>query len=451
MALLASTVWEIRTTGSDNNGGGFDGTGGGTDFSQQNAAQATLTAASVLGPAANQVTVSAGDYTTVAGDVGNILQITGGTATAGFYRIASVNTGTNVWTLDRNAGTIGQTVVGAMGGALASLAKAGGAYITSNKIWVKAGTYSITTATTNVAAGCLSTAQGIKIEGYNAARGDMGTKPLLQASAINTFTLISIASNSQHLVSNLKLDGASAVSSRGIMARMTVYKCEFVNFTNSAIFSDTAVAVAIQCSATGCSGFAAFKQIFGIACIAFDNTVTGFEASSSTFIDCIADTNTGATSDGFTSSGLGPGDFINCVAYNNGRDGFRAGASRGTNFVNCIAEGNAGWGINANNNQVVTAINCAYYNNTSGAFSAGTGDFVQNIGAITLTGSPFNNAAGQDFGLNNTASQGAACRAAGLPGVFVAGSTTAYQDVGAAQHQDTGGGGGNPYNAAYLG
>lgn len=76
---------------------------------------ATLTAATVVHSTTTQINVAIGDYTVNANDDGNIVQITGGTATAGYYRIASVDVPNNRWTLDRSAGTAGQTVVGTMG------------------------------------------------------------------------------------------------------------------------------------------------------------------------------------------------------------------------------------------------------------------------------------------------------------------------------------------------
>src|SRR5678815_3698011 len=105
MALNAAIVWEVRTTGSDNNGGGFKTGATGTDHTLQDAAFATLTTASKVHSTTTQINVAVGDYTVAAGDVGNVLQITGGTATAGFYEITVVDTANNRWTLDRSAGT----------------------------------------------------------------------------------------------------------------------------------------------------------------------------------------------------------------------------------------------------------------------------------------------------------------------------------------------------------
>lgn len=67
--------------------------------------------------------------------------------------------------------------------------------------------------------------------------------------------------------------------------------------------------------------------------------------------------------------------------------------------------------------------------------TSGLGADLEERNAISLTGDPFTNAASEDFTLNNTAGAGAACRAASdLWG--------GYLDIGAVQHQDSGGGGG---------
>lgn len=78
----------------------------------------------------------------------------------------------------------------------------------------------------------------------------------------------------------------------------------------------------------------------------------------------------------------------------------------------------------------------AYYNNKDGESL----NILHEVGAVTLTASPFTNAAGNDFSLNNTAGAGAACREAGFPGALIDGSHTGYRDIGALQHQDAGGG-----------
>jgi hypothetical protein len=75
--------------------------------------------------------------------------------------------------------------------------------------------------------------------------------------------------------------------------------------------------------------------------------------------------------------------------------------------------------------------------NSSGNVQTGAGVVT---GTVSLSADPCTNAAGGDFSLNNTASAGVACRAAGIPGAFPGGNTTGYLDIGAVQHQDAGGG-----------
>ena len=105
--------------------------------------------------------------------------------------------------------------------------------------------------------------------------------------------------------------------------------------------------------------------------------------------------------------------------------------------------GNGGYGANLTTGAtypgiIVIAGYNAFGNNTSGARN----NLPTETSDVTLTADPFTNAAGGNFALNNTVGGGAACRAAGIPGVFPGGLTTGYIDIGAVQHQDSGGGGG---------
>jgi hypothetical protein len=98
--------------------------------------------------------------------------------------------------------------------------------------------------------------------------------------------------------------------------------------------------------------------------------------------------------------------------------------------VNCGAQGiqcNDGW---------TTLINYAHYNNTGGAI-LGT-DYTA-INTIVLTADPFVDAGAHNFGLNDVAGGGADCR--GIAHAAASGLFTSYNDLGAAQHEDAGGGG----------
>lgn len=94
----------------------------------------------------------------------------------------------------------------------------------------------------------------------------------------------------------------------------------------------------------------------------------------------------------------------------------------------------ASYGISGNTGALLESN--AIGNCTSGRLdlSASIGQSLTEIDGIALTGDPFVDAANKDFRLNNTAGAGAACRAAGL-------GWLQYLDLGAVQHQDSGGGG----------
>src|SRR3990167_5684505 len=230
MAIAAATVFEVRTGGSDNNGGGVVTGASGTDRSQQDAAHATLSTASLVNATTTIIDVAAGDYTCTAADVGNILQITGGSATAGIYQITARSA--QQWTLDRSCGTAGQTVVGAMGGAFASPGKAAAAVtVSGNLIWVKASTYVVTTATPG-AAGPVDLLTGmVKAEGYATTRGDRAGRPILQRSSadgLGTFYLYTLGGNVGQRLIHFEADGGSNAGASGfshVSGRDDLFDC----------------------------------------------------------------------------------------------------------------------------------------------------------------------------------------------------------------------------------
>jgi hypothetical protein len=199
------------------------------------------------------------------------------------------------------------------------------------------------------------------------------------------------------------------------------------------------------CVFTGFSATACVSS--AVACEAYGNSATPYAiVSNQSLTDCLSYGNTGVATDGFSAAG---GNISNCVAYGNGRDGFRAAGSSVAVLRNCHAENNTGVGFTVSNSGKVLD-HCSAYNNTGGATSL-SGP-VTSLGFISVTaGSVFNNAAGNDFSLNNTAGQGALLRAAGAPSLFPAGVTASYRDIGAAQHQDPAGGGGMIQSRVFAG
>jgi hypothetical protein len=412
MALSAAQVWEVRTTGSDSNGGAFKAGATGTDYSQQDAAQFSGTDLAVDATLNTKVTSASHNF--VAADVGNVIQITAGAGwTVGFYEIVSV--AANAATLDRSPAATSTTGgTWAEGGALATPGKAGSGHVGGNTIWVKGGPYTVSSASANVAGGCVSLATSFSatsyttISGYTATRGDGG-----QASRASS----------------------TGFSDGGNTGRLT--NCKAINCTTGFSISNADV---VQCWADVCgTGFNMTSNGWLFGCVAKSCTTAGFQVQSGNADTCLAY----LCAIGFSASGpFGTIRFLRCTAANNTSHGFsiNAGQFHGKEITNCVIYGNGGWGITVTSGGQVYVTNCAFGANTSGATSLGTGSV--SSGTVTLTADPFVNAAGGNFALNSTAGGGAACRAAGTPGVFPAGLTTSYTDIGAVQHQDSGAGGG---------
>lgn len=403
------------------------------DYSQQAAARHSYTDLASSG-AGLTVTSAATPFTKR--HVGNVLVVASGTNfNAGRYVIASISGVTATVTGAGNITSgVGSAGVGGLGGAFASPGASVAPALANHRFFVKSGTYSITSASTNIAGGCLLPGFVCWWEGYQTTRGGKGTRPLLQASGISTATIVGITTSDSGC-SNMSVDGAGLTAIRGFSsgaARATMVDCSALNCTNAA-FVSTGLGRFVRCSATGCSAVTAFTvgSALCVDCEAFDNTFHGFSGGSA-LIRCIADSNTGATTDGFTNATNT--EYINCVAYANGRDGFGGTASTAILFLNCIAEANVAIGFRANTAVVANAVllSCAVFNNgtpTSGVFSDG-------LPVITLTASPFVDAANGNFGLNTTAGGGTVCRSAGKPVTFLRGLTASVPDIGAAQHAD---------------
>lgn len=425
MALSASTVFEVRTAGNDTNGGGFVTGAAGTDYSQQdskNTVGSDISTTDAVAVGSTTITSLTGNFGTTI--VGNIIYFSGGTGSiTGQWRQVTARASTTSITIDASiAASTGMTMN--IGGALLSPSIAGSAASVSGMItFIKSGTYLITTATTATAGGCIVATNGTLIVGYSTNRffGNTDTKPLLQLSSVSSANICAGSS----VYNNLDLDGNSQTTSKYCQVSSTAFiNCIFRNFTAAGN------GICYHCYGTGCSSTVFSGAAFG--CEATGNTATPF-ATGGAVAHCISYSNTGGSTNGFAiQTG---GSCINCVAYNNGNHGF-SGTNQSGLLINCHAEGNVGRGFNLG-----TLVNCSAYNNTAGA----TSGLLASIGLITPTGSVFTNAAGGDFSLNNTASQGTLLRNAGYPTSLPNSGTVNYDDVGAARHIDPAGGSGMLY------
>lgn len=444
MAISASTVWEVRTAGSDTNGGGFVTGAAGVDYSQQDTKRTAGNNQSATDVVANGTTTLTSVGAAFTSDlIGNIIYLAGGTGslTAGWYEVKTVTNFTTI-TVDRTVAS-GTGITMNIGGALGSPGMLGARMATSHKAWIKAGTYTITSATTNITGGCFSNgSSNLQIEGYQSSRGDRGTPPLLQASGISSATFWAMSGNDGATI-NLAVDGNTITSGRGfsLSSRQTLSLCVALNCTNSGIVgaASTSTTIFYRCVAYGCNfGFAG--NFIAVECGAASNSSSGFSMSAGICVDCVSVLN---TSHGFTT-GDQNSNFQRCTAYGNGGDGFRLGFSTCL-LVQCLSEGNTGWGYNITSGSLLAIglFRCASYNNTSGRLNntAQIGD----TDGVSGSGSFFTNAAGSDFTLNNTAGGGAAARSIAITHVIstALGVTNAtYPDLGALQALITASGGG---------
>lgn len=174
MALNAGTVWEVRATGNAANGGGFYNRSPGTsvDYSQQDAAQLTLTDLATDG-AGTGLSSATGGFT--AAMIGNIIRISGGTLTAGWYEITGHTSG-NAVTIDRTAGASKTGGTGNVGGAFAFGTTLDSdrfaATVGGNVIWIKGGNHALGET---IAVKDMSAPNNLIVEGFNTVRGDTPT------------------------------------------------------------------------------------------------------------------------------------------------------------------------------------------------------------------------------------------------------------------------------------
>lgn len=419
--LSGATVFEVRTTGDDTNGGGYSA--GGTDYSQQDAAQLTVTDAACSGN--TTLTSATGGFT--AAMIGNVVYLSSG---PGWYQITA-HTDTNTVTLDR-AGPNASGMTCKVGGALASPGGLGrvwnNAGVAGLWAYIKSGTYTLTTATVNTPGGPFLAAGGqadkrFVIKGYDSTRDDLGTRPLVDAGAITNVTIFAGngADGNNQLFVNLAVDGNDNATTTGFSGADTqAVACEAADCTTGWSLTN------LGCKAYSCAnGFGAVPSSFSWA----DACNNGWNGGA----DCVGCVATNCTNDGWSAAYRG--SFILCVAWNCGGDGFDAHGSLGSEqYSLCVATGCGGYGWNSADEAML--FRCADYDNLGRTNATPLAD----IEPISLTGDPFADPANGDFRLNATAGAGAELRAAGY-GIGTVMGQTETLDISPSQRNAASGGG----------
>lgn len=276
-ALNSTTVIEVEASGSDSNGGMYDpsvasgsGCSGSTDWTygpgqQTKALTGTVTLASGV------LTDSVSEFTPAM--CGNTVQVPGN----GFYTIKAYTSGTSV-TVNAGANAAASISTGAsgaiVGGALGTWGGLGAALnnaaISGMRVWIKTGTYSVTSATANIAGGALQEAvpENMEIAGYNATRGDLdvanpatANAPLIQAAVSSVSLFSNNPGYGGWTFRNLIFDCANESSSYGF--NTTVRTFEIRNMlikrcTAYGIYAAALVADSLRVTATSGSGSAIY-------------------------------------------------------------------------------------------------------------------------------------------------------------------------------------------------
>lgn len=405
MAIAGTVEWEVRTTGNSTNGGGFNVDSAGIDYSQQDAAQLSINDCATASVGSTTLTSVTGGFT--AAMVGNMINLSSGTnLTVGIYEITGY-TNSNTITLDRAPDD-------GVGGVSGSVGKVGGALdwpptsqsSQANHVWIKSGTYTLTSSTTDALYGPMSYTLRT-IEGYETTRGDRGTKPVFNTGLITGVTVFFLNSDStSNIITNIEVDGVSGANSN-----------TGFNFYRQRCFGDSCLAK--NCY-NGFAGGGGSSKVYN--CIAQDCSNYGFGSLNCSF--CIA-----------YSCGTGLSGYINsfdhCLAYDCSTGFYSA---YNDTYSKCIADNCSTYGFYVYNNYIplsqivltnnaigiyfrgtyIVAPSIYCYNNTTDASFTGTAAWQSNrqarIDTTSITTSPYVDQANNDYTLNDDATGGQVVR-----------------------------------------
>lgn len=403
MAIPSGAIWEVRTTGSNQNGGFFNPSRGGADYSQQDDPVLVLTDGACSGN--TTVTSATGGFT--AAMVGNGININGT-----IYEIVSRQSSNQI-TIDRN-GPNGTGLTLRVGGAV-PLTTAISNTASGSIIWVKQGTY-------NVSSSVGSSLPAIHIAGYSSTRGDSPTgdaRPLIQPTT-GSMTVVNLTGE-RSFCANLRIsnNAQNNITGFSISPEGMAYNC---TVTGAAVgFLNTTRASA--CEAVGCTQYG-FQNAVMYACVVRGNGVTQVGLYDGLALFCVF---WGTSSHGISQSWASV--VWGCTFHSIGGSGvfIRTDVWPPVLVQSCLFSQVSGYAISYGHTSTQVR-------GTRNAIYAVTGGFSQMPKylldqPITLTQPPFVDAAGGDFRLNDLPGGGALCRAAGIGPV---GQQSAL-DIGAVQ------------------
>ena len=487
-ALPTTNQIEVRSTGADTNGGCYaalDGSGGGTagtDYSIQDSPHVAFNGTTITAVTAGvSATITISGYTVATTDSHNCLQITGGTNfTTGVYYISSVNVGANTWTLDRNVSTgVGAAMTGNMGGGFLTIAQAlsiavqgnassSGVANAGNTIWIKKGTYTVTTKL--LTPSFPTVAFPLTVSGYNASHGDnpgvaSGNQPTV-TTATNSIDLWDMRGDFV-VYQYLKLSNTAGTKGNGFVDtisnpnRILIAYCRITGFAIGIASTETkALTVfASEIDTNTSHGLSLDDKTVLYGNYIHDNGGDGAlindadqTTTSYTFIrNVFYKNNIGIATSG-TQGNANQETFINNDVTDSTSDGMRlsyGGASALMLLQGNVLYNNGGWGVNFSfGGGTFTQVGSAGIINLSNAYGANTSGTIQGASAgtgdVTLTADPFTARTSGNFALNSTAGGGAALKALSYPGI-IPDAGTGFSDIGALQSQASSGGSNSAY------
>jgi hypothetical protein len=454
-AFGAATAWDIRTTGSDSNGGGFDSgvASPGTDYSQQDAAQVAYTDI-VIGGTTTQATSVANPFG--ATSPGNIINITAG-AGCTVQRAEIVSVSGTTATFDKSLGTAASTCTGNFGGALATYQAAFGLAVDNNIMWLKSGTY---TYTANIVTGALGSFQFI---GFATTHGDNGTRPLITTSSTGPNVppfFLQGSGNAQFI--NLSFSDTGSTRSSGIENNSSTqdaivancildgYRIAVDGFNGTGF--RTLIVQGTEVKNGKQEGIYNNGNLTVVDSYVHDNNATGGlggivgGGKSMTIMRAISSAN--AQRGAYHSVNATQVTIISSVFANNSTAGLQLAPASNTGF-GVVVEDSVFYGNTTYGFIVPAGLEIALnQNNAYGANgTANRSGVAAGLNDVTLSANPF--VSSTNFALNSTAGGGAALKQLGYPGIFPGATSTGYLDIGAVQTSGAPGTGG-AFNGAFV-
>lgn len=475
MAIGPGMQWELRTTGSNENGAGFDPTiaGAGNDYSQQDNPQLNKTDLATPGAGSTTLTSASGGFT--AAMVGNVIYIRSGiNFTVGAYVVVSF-TNSNTVTLDRTPTPSGAGSGGAgkLGGAGATIQHIQSRGVAGNTYWFKYSTTAFTFAASHeLEDGTLNS--WTRYIGYVNTRGDGGAKgTTLKPRLLATANGVSIFRNSiigsstgRILIENLEFDGGKLdgrTETKGVdspLGNSRILNCRVKNCQRAGIVLQSGGEV-FQTDISGCGQSTLFSEHGAIycsggtpfirGCYIHDNTTNGIHVSTgSVWVDHTLILRNGPNRSGMY---VGTGCLVtNCTIHGNGLHGiyFYGTGTQVCSVIDTLLTSNLGKGLEQEfpPYDQILVMNCAGWNNGSGDYDAA--DFQTVYSFQSLTSDPYVNSAADDFRIKAGAGGGNLVVDNGSLGQFPNG-TVGRMDIGAIEMGMGFGGIGGTIASAFVG